>query len=676
MKKIMSWLLTLTLVLSVVSIGAIGAHAAEPAGAPAWEQKSDGKIYFYADPAYWTDYSAMTCYLYERDNGELIIWGSKKGKMTDEGNNIWSFNPADQGISFDKDGHYGVIFTADWGMQTMDLIIGADCLGDMAYVVSNETTENPVDSNKRCYKAAWRNADSAKYGMPVTLTSIGNVVGDVYWSDQSAYSLFLHFLTEKSYGGIYSAVQFNGLTLEKTAKQTAAALGLSQAEYDKAIQESGIDLSYIEPGPPVPVWDTLTLRDESGVFSNASVVSVYIYSLSETFPYEWGSEKWNMTKTEDGCWTYDLQENGINLNNGSEYYAIFVADWQTQTTDLYLDMYYIGDTAVITDNQDESGAYEVEWESGSVPFGDTISFVPNDELVGDYTSVAAYIYEENDGEIFPWGSKKCKMTDNGYAWVYNLTDHGVTLEEDKTYYVIFAFDWISNTNDLPLNGHVNDTAYMTGNILSGAGTDGIRTFEATWDFVPPLPVYDWEKRDDNKIYFYADPDIFGEADSVSALFFVFAGAGGYPTEPLTVAMQKEPEDNVWSCAPDAELLTTTGGKQCAVAFVANGFGTDPIDCDTSTLGDLAIPVLLDGDSLYLAAYWCNPTEPGVTGDLDGDGEVTIQDVTLLQRYLAEFTGAGGAPLLDASNLYLADFDGDGTVSISDATAMQRAIAEL
>lgn len=62
--------------------------------------------------------------------------------------------------------------------------------------------------------------------------------------------------------------------------------------------------------------------------------------------------------------------------------------------------------------------------------------------------------------------------------------------------------------------------------------------------------------------------------------------------------------------------------------------------------------------------------PPVTGDLDGDDAVTVEDVTVLQRYLSEFTE------LTEEQLALADADGDGKVNVKDVTHMQRQIAEL
>ena len=55
----------------------------------------------------------------------------------------------------------------------------------------------------------------------------------------------------------------------------------------------------------------------------------------------------------------------------------------------------------------------------------------------------------------------------------------------------------------------------------------------------------------------------------------------------------------------------------------------------------------------------------IIGDVNLDGEVTIQDATLLQKYLA------GLATLSEEQLALADVNGDEYISISDITAIQK-----
>ncbi len=66
-------------------------------------------------------------------------------------------------------------------------------------------------------------------------------------------------------------------------------------------------------------------------------------------------------------------------------------------------------------------------------------------------------------------------------------------------------------------------------------------------------------------------------------------------------------------------------------------------------------------------------QPGyILGDVDGDGEVTINDATTIQYYLAELLQA---PLTETQKL-AADFNKNGIIDISDATMIQYLLADL
>ena len=67
------------------------------------------------------------------------------------------------------------------------------------------------------------------------------------------------------------------------------------------------------------------------------------------------------------------------------------------------------------------------------------------------------------------------------------------------------------------------------------------------------------------------------------------------------------------------------------------------------------------------------------GDIDRNGIVNIQDVTVLQRHLAEFVNNDGTPIVDeddAEILKIADVDHSETITISDVTTIQRYLAEI
>ena len=66
----------------------------------------------------------------------------------------------------------------------------------------------------------------------------------------------------------------------------------------------------------------------------------------------------------------------------------------------------------------------------------------------------------------------------------------------------------------------------------------------------------------------------------------------------------------------------------------------------------------------------------IAGDLNDNGMLDVDDVTVLQRHLAEFTNADGSEIVNDENFMTADFDGNGVVDIADATKMQTVLAEF
>jgi LPXTG-motif cell wall-anchored protein len=197
-------------------------------------------ISFKADHSIWKNYKYVMLYLYEHNGDEIIPWASKsKGKMDDAGNDIWTFDFDKHGISLESGKQYGVIFVNDNNVQTCDLITDSGCYGKTA-VMNGEMIENTVDSNKKSYVVNWEGMDTSKYGPPLAITSIGNVVGSALWAGTTQYDLFLDFLKDtNAKAGITNALNFNHKSVQQTIDDTAKALGLGQDDIERAIKESG-----------------------------------------------------------------------------------------------------------------------------------------------------------------------------------------------------------------------------------------------------------------------------------------------------------------------------------------------------------------------------------------------------------------------------------------------------
>ena len=76
-------------------------------------------------------------------------------------------------------------------------------------------------------------------------------------------------------------------------------------------------------------------------------------------------------------------------------------------------------------------------------------------------------------------------------------------------------------------------------------------------------------------------------------------------------------------------------------------------------------------NMYLLSADSGAYTPGysdiILGDADGDGKVSIKDVTAVQRHIAEYE--------DVANIKAADVNRDGVITIDDATALQMYLAE-
>lgn len=95
-----------------------------------------------------------------------------------------------------------------------------------------------------------------------------------------------------------------------------------------------------------------------------------------------------------------------------------------------------------------------------------------------------------------------------------------------------------------------------------------------------------------------------------------------------------------------------------------------LDNSTVVTANGAAAVDSYGRMTLVVSLSAKTTEPYLLGDANGDGAVTIEDVTVIQRHLAELEH------LDGVNLLAADANQNGELDISDATHLQMYLAEL
>lgn len=161
----------------MLSIGVVGVSAAEDEIA---ETGTSGKVYFQV-PSDWSNVSTIFCHVWRIGGDPFFSWQAKKEKCKDEGNGLWSYDLSTLDSSttvtggIQNDGQfppYAIIFSANTGMQTYDLELNLACAGDT--VVAGETLRSPVDSEKTCLVARWKN-NGGTYHPIIQIDSLGEL---------------------------------------------------------------------------------------------------------------------------------------------------------------------------------------------------------------------------------------------------------------------------------------------------------------------------------------------------------------------------------------------------------------------------------------------------------------------------------------------------------------------
>ena len=187
-KKILAVALAVVMVMAMAAVAVSAAEVDNSVGADSSDAAtSSGVIYF--NPTGWNNVNQIYCHIWENGGNDFYGWKDKNEMCTKVGS-MWSYdlsklnsssmNPG--GMKSGKD--YCVIFFADTGVQTYDLTIGLECVGDMAKLNPSKMIENPVDSQKKGYECVW-NKNSGKYGPHKAISSVGNILGSKLCPNES-----------------------------------------------------------------------------------------------------------------------------------------------------------------------------------------------------------------------------------------------------------------------------------------------------------------------------------------------------------------------------------------------------------------------------------------------------------------------------------------------------------
>ena len=248
-KKFLSVLLAVMMVVSVMAVGVVTSNAAATDGFT----PESTKFYFDVEGTGWdmsTTKDKIAFYMAggdfdtEANPTEPIAWGGKKlvGTATSGQTGIFEFDPAAKvGYKFTPGVQYKIIFAhvngANWKEQTCSLFFTTDCFGHVAYSDGTEM-ENDVDSTKKSKTVYWRGIDPEENGPVLAITSIGNVVGSCVEQGKTKYSLFVEFLSE-------AKTDFQDKTCYENAHKYKCEIDPSSAGYkseQKLIDDIGAGL--------------------------------------------------------------------------------------------------------------------------------------------------------------------------------------------------------------------------------------------------------------------------------------------------------------------------------------------------------------------------------------------------------------------------------------------------
>ena len=160
-----------------------------------------------------------------------------------------------------------------------------------------------------------------------------------------------------------------------------------------------------------------------------------------------------------------------------------------------------------------------------------------------------------------------------------------------------------------------------------------------------------------------------QKERVKALLTIAANELAYPIQYLTAGKNVEPQMLSLN-----EKLTAIAERNNAtyvnVYDISNECNTDP---HPTAAGHKEIADRLEAtmnEIIRAKMAAAEPEKPTILlGDVDGDGQVLISDVTALQRHIAEIEEEG---FVEAA----ADIDGDGEITINDVTQIQYYVAEM
>lgn len=234
----------------------------------------------------WENVKNIYCHVWAADGtGVWPMWQTRSEKCVydpDTGIAAYDLSKTGNTISASDGKRYCVIFSANTGVQTYNVVMDGKCIGDTLYCTGNKL-ENPDDSEKVALEAVW--TENKDCGPEKRITTTGNVIGTTLTEGVTDETLPAQYLIdyydfpEKS---AYTQNLLNALLVSPKDVKTAAESILDSSDYlDKDTILSKVEEILAECSDPL---ESMIYGDvnNDGIITivDATIVQKYIVNMA------------------------------------------------------------------------------------------------------------------------------------------------------------------------------------------------------------------------------------------------------------------------------------------------------------------------------------------------------------------------------------------------------------
>ena len=637
------------------------------------------KLYFDTDGTGWEmgSKNKVAFHIFGGDLEKTLAWGSSKeiGAAAAGLAGVFEFDPTKNGQTFNPGVQYKVIFVRtegkNWGDQTYDLLFTVDCFGHVAYS-DGTMIENPVDSSKKTLAAYWHDMDATVVGPVKQISSIGNVVGTCLEEGTTDESLFNDFLTvvddttqtTKYQNAYHFVVEAGQKTEQQMIDDIGTGLSLTKQQVYDAIAASGVESAWDPeqsslpgevtpphthtPGEPVIENDHNSTCTVQGSYEEVIYCTGCGEELSRETKYHeladhTPGDPVNENITPATCGKAGKHDSIVyctvckeKLDDLCEYNVVDPATGNHTPGDPE----FVNVTPA-TCGKDGKHDEIVKCTVCGNQLDDLCKYNVVDPATGNHTP--GNPVHENENVTHD------KTT---FDVVTYCTECGNEISRVPGEYPIITHT-LTPVAEVPATEDAAGTkAHYKCTVCNARFQDADGTIEATdeWLIIPKL---DHVHTPGDPVQENVNPATCTAEGSYEEVVYCTSCGAELSRTPKTIDMLAHSMKYV----PKRNATETADGwlghfecKECGKYF-ADATGTTELTWD-----QIRIPMIV-------------PEPTGKCGDVDGDGEITILDVTIIQRVLANKPISADISI-EAVNK-LGDVDNDGSLTTLDATHIQR-----